>query len=154
MTRIYLAAPLFTSVDRERNSALAALLSARGLQTFLPQDIAPANGPDGLDFGPVFVGCRSGVDAADAVVAIVDGLEVDSGVAWEIGYASAIGKPILCIRTDIRGGDSKASLNVMLAYSATQLSFVTSFRRTHSMVMMRIAESIADWIINLKNPLK
>jgi nucleoside 2-deoxyribosyltransferase len=41
--------------------------------------------------------------AADAVLAVLDGADVDSGVAAEVGYASAIGKPVVGIRTDERG---------------------------------------------------
>ena len=47
------------------------------------------------------------VDKADAVLAILDGTDVDSGVACEIGYAMAKGKPIVGLRTDRRrSGDS------------------------------------------------
>lgn len=40
--------------------------------------------------------------AADVVLAILDGADVDSGVAAEIGYASGNGKPIVGLRTDQR----------------------------------------------------
>ena len=41
--------------------------------------------------------------ASHAVLAVLDGSDVDSGVAAEVGYASAIGKPVVGIRTDERG---------------------------------------------------
>jgi hypothetical protein len=40
--------------------------------------------------------------AADAVLAVLDGSDVDSGVAAEVGYASAIGRPVVGLRTDER----------------------------------------------------
>ncbi len=45
---------------------------------------------------------RHEIDACDAVVAVLDGVDVDSGTAAEIGYAFARGKPILGYRGDFR----------------------------------------------------
>lgn len=42
------------------------------------------------------------IDRSDFVIAILDGTDVDSGVACEIGYAFAKGKPVLGLRTDWR----------------------------------------------------
>lgn len=40
--------------------------------------------------------------AANCVLAILDGVDVDSGVAAEVGFASARNKPIIGLRTDER----------------------------------------------------
>ena len=48
----------------------------------------------------IFMKCVEGVDASDLVVAVLDGVDVDSGTAWEIGYAYAKGKPVIGLRTD------------------------------------------------------
>lgn len=42
------------------------------------------------------------IDACDAVVAVLDGADVDSGTAAEIGYAFARGKRIIGYRSDFR----------------------------------------------------
>jgi nucleoside 2-deoxyribosyltransferase len=42
------------------------------------------------------------IDACDAMFAVLDGTDVDSGTAAEIGYAFAKGKPILGYRGDFR----------------------------------------------------
>lgn len=44
----------------------------------------------------------SAIDRADAVFAVLDGVDVDSGTAAEIGYAFGKGKPILGYRGDLR----------------------------------------------------
>ena len=54
------------------------------------------------------------------VVAVLNGPDVDSGTAWEIGYAYACKKPLLGIREDIRIGD----LNLMIGCS---IKVVNSF---------------------------
>jgi nucleoside 2-deoxyribosyltransferase len=42
------------------------------------------------------------IDRCDGVLAILDGVDVDSGTAAEIGYAYANGKPIIGYRGDFR----------------------------------------------------
>jgi nucleoside 2-deoxyribosyltransferase len=45
---------------------------------------------------------------ADAVLALLDGADVDSGVAAEIGYAAALGTPVVGLRLDFRtAGDNE-----------------------------------------------
>lgn len=40
--------------------------------------------------------------ACDLVVAVLDGTDVDSGTAWEMGYAHCLGRPIFGYRGDLR----------------------------------------------------
>ena len=42
------------------------------------------------------------IRSADAILAVLDGLEIDSGVAGEVGMAFALGKPCYGLRTDVR----------------------------------------------------
>jgi nucleoside 2-deoxyribosyltransferase len=51
------------------------------------------------------------IRSADVVLAILDGTDVDSGVAAEIGYAAALGKTVLGVRLDTRRtGDNEGSV--------------------------------------------
>jgi len=58
------------------------------------------------------------IDAADVVFAILDGTDVDSGTAAEIGCAFAKGKPILGYRGDFRlAADNDGSIvNLQVEY--------------------------------------
>ena len=60
----------------------------------------------------------SAIDAADGVFAILDGVDVDSGTAAEIGYGAAMGKYICGLRTDFRlAGDNSGSIvNLQVQY--------------------------------------
>lgn len=50
------------------------------------------------------------IRGADGVIAVLDGTDVDSGVAAEIGFAAALGRPIVGVRTDWRtAGDNEAA---------------------------------------------
>jgi nucleoside 2-deoxyribosyltransferase len=58
------------------------------------------------------------IDCADGVVAILDGVDVDSGTAAEIGYGFARGKRVEGLRTDFRlAGDNEGSIvNLQVQY--------------------------------------
>ncbi|NIP31740.1 MAG: 2-deoxyribonucleoside glycosidase [Candidatus Dadabacteria bacterium] len=59
-----------------------------------------------------------GIDNCDYMLAILDGVDVDSGTASEIGYAFALGKKILGYRGDFRlSSDNEGSLvNLQVEY--------------------------------------
>jgi nucleoside 2-deoxyribosyltransferase len=65
---------------------------------------------------------RAGIDRADMVLAVLDGSDVDSGTAAEIGYAFAKGKPILGYRGDFRlSADNEGSIvNLQVEYFIRQ----------------------------------
>ena len=101
---IYLAGPLFSHAELEYNRKLKDLLLKKGFSVFLPQEDAEdtLNEREKQNQECIFNKCVEGVDDSDIVVAVLDGVDVDSGTAWEIGYAYAKEKPIIGIRTDFR----------------------------------------------------
>jgi nucleoside 2-deoxyribosyltransferase len=111
--KLYLAGPLFTAAERAWNAQLAAALRSGGHEVFLPQDQEsgkPASGIFATDVG--------GIDWANALVAIMDGPDPDSGTAWECGYAYGR-KPVVLVRTDMRVQTAyDAPYNAMLTGSA------------------------------------
>ena len=112
--KLYLAGPLFSAAERSWNAELTAALREAGHEVFLPQENEP--GKDALGIFSTDVG---GIDWAEALVAIMDGSDPDSGTAWEVGYAFRK-KPIVLVRTDFRAQTgSGAPYNPMLTESAT-----------------------------------
>jgi nucleoside 2-deoxyribosyltransferase len=117
--RIYFAAPLFTTGERDFNAAVGARLQEAGHEVFLPQD----QEVNAVDPARVFRNDVDHVDWSNVVVGIMDGSDPDSGTAWEIGYAYAKGLPIILLRTDFREWGSRtgdAPYNLMLTESATE----------------------------------
>jgi nucleoside 2-deoxyribosyltransferase len=55
---------------------------------------------------------------ADTLVAVLDGVDVDSGTAAEIGYAYGLGKRVFGLRTDIRqsGENEGGVVNLQVRY--------------------------------------
>jgi nucleoside 2-deoxyribosyltransferase len=112
--RIYFAAPLFSAAERDWNATLAAALRGAGHEVFLPQEQEP-----GKDGAGIFATDVGGINWADALVAIMDGADPDSGTSWEVGYTYRK-KPIVLVRTDMRRtGSDGSGYNPMLAESAT-----------------------------------
>ncbi|MDQ3657272.1 MAG: nucleoside 2-deoxyribosyltransferase [Chloroflexota bacterium] len=55
---------------------------------------------------------------ADWLIGVLDGVDVDSGTAAEIGYAFALGKRIWGLRTDFRttGDNAGSTVNLQVQY--------------------------------------
>ena len=113
--KLYFAGPLFTTAERSWNAEVVAALRAAGHEVFLPQEKEP-----GLDAAGIFATDVGGIDAADGLVAIMDGADPDSGTCWEVGYAYGNSKPIVLVRTDFRDlAGTACTYNPLMAESAT-----------------------------------
>ena len=128
---VYWAGPLFTDAEREWNARQVAAIRAKlpQLNLLVPQEFCAAHeavetndqGKGRLgkpDFGAIFRSCRDNLDAADLVIAVLDGADADSGTCWEMGYAHAKGKTVLGFRTDWRPAEDGGG-NAMLTRSCS-----------------------------------
>lgn len=117
--RIYQAGPLFTEAEIRWHKDFTKQLTDAGYDVqwpgdfFTPQEIEAwgAEAPK-----KIMDRDRAAIDACDVVVALLDGVQVDDGTAWEIGYAYAKGKPVIGIRTDFRnaGDTTHGRVNAMI----------------------------------------
>lgn len=110
--KIYLAGPLFTFAEQKFNSELRDYLEELGYEVYLPQE--ECKDPSSHE---IFMKCVHGVTISDAVLAVLDGADADSGTCWEVGYAYATGKPVIGLRTDFRGSGDDGGFNLMLSHS-------------------------------------
>ena len=126
---IYLAAPLFTQTERISNRRLAADLEKQlpGNDVILPQDFKVSGKfNDKHNYRLLFRRCLEAIDTADAVIAILDGADADSGVGFETGYAFARRVPVIGVRTDYRAGQDRG-VNMMLSQAAKRFVFEMAF---------------------------
>lgn len=116
MLIIYLAGPLFSLAERKFNAELAVELSKLidGVDIVLPQERAKEFLKMEDGFRLVFEDCLKSVHEADIVIGILDGSDADSGTCVELGYAYALKKPVIGLRTDFRASE-EAGLNLMLS---------------------------------------
>ncbi len=118
MKNVYLAAPLFSEAECDFNSRLRDQLERLGMNVFLPQE--HSNNIDTKQDArqeSIFSKNVAAIDKADILVAVLDGVDVDSGTAWEIGYAHALGKPVYGLRTDFRTLGIEGVVNLMIEMS-------------------------------------
>ena len=125
--KVYVAGPLgFTDSGRAYNTdVLIPAVRAAGFEPLDPWDLPaellevferPLGDPVRIERLPATnreVGRRNAemIRAAAGVLAMLDGSDVDSGTAAEIGYAAALGKPVIGLRSDLRiTGDNEATL--------------------------------------------
>ncbi len=136
--RIYLAGPLFTQAERRWNRGLASSLTKLkpDLEIILPQNAEIELRDNKPDFAKIFKRNLESIENSDAVVAILDGSDSDSGTAWECGYAYAKGKPVIGVRTDFRASEDK-NLNAMLSQSS-DIVFQKSFNEDISELSKKI----------------
>ncbi len=116
---IYLAAPLFSQAERQWNQGFVRTLSGLLPQArfILPQTFAV----DRQDaHGSLHAQCVDAVEKADVILAVLDGPDVDCGVAWEMGYASGLNKPVIGVRTDLRQSQEQG-VNLMVSRSCAHL---------------------------------
>ena len=111
--KIYLAGPLFSNAERSFLDTIAARLRAEGFEVFVPheqfaeQKFMRSDGDAAAD--EVYAVDLAGVMGANAVLAWLDGTQVDDGTSVEIGIFSRLAaqdparyKGIIGLSTDMR----------------------------------------------------
>ena len=98
--KVYIAGKIGMNSEKELLEKVDALCRKLGFETFLPhRDIGIAKGIN--DIEKIFDGdIKIGLKNADLVVAVLDGLHVGAGTAWELGYAYAKKIPAIGLKTD------------------------------------------------------
>jgi hypothetical protein len=97
--KIYLAGPFFDTAQLWMVEELRAILLEMGATVFSPyHDVGM-----GLPSADIAVADLEGLRASDAVLAVIDG--GDTGTVFEVGYAAALGKPVVALAERISAGD-------------------------------------------------
>ncbi len=115
--KVYIAGKIREGSERDSLEKIDSLCSELGFDTFLPhRDVGMAKGVG--DVERVFKGdIVEGFRNVDGVVALLDGLHVGAGTAWEIGYAYAKGIPIIGLKTDESVEEAFEYLSAIILYS-------------------------------------
>jgi nucleoside 2-deoxyribosyltransferase len=82
------------------------------------------------------------IRGCDGLVSVLDGIDVDSGTAAEVGFAYALGKRIYGLRTDFRltGDNEAAGVNLQVRYfiDASDGKLVTS--------ISELQTALSEWV--------
>lgn len=125
--KAYLANGLFSEADQLYNRHIAAEIrnNFQSIDLYVPQENAALNDKSGyansLD---IFKGDNFYLDSADLMIAVIDGVEIDSGVAVEIGrfvtlkeFDKSKNRHIFGIYSDIRqqGRTNSKKIDALIA---------------------------------------
>lgn len=103
--KAYLANGLFSIGDRYVNELIAKELRAAipGIELYVPQENDAINDKSAYaDSLTIARADLEGLKASDVLIAVIDGVEIDSGVAAEIGAFAMLNRPIVALFSDVR----------------------------------------------------
>lgn len=131
MRVVYWAGPLCTQAERDWNVRISRGLREAVFDVILPHERGQERIRPGepLPVRGLYEYALDGIRQADVVVAVLDGPDPDSGTSFECGYAHALGKPVIGLRTDFRLGGDDVTDNVNLMLSQAAHAFVHRFRQ-------------------------
>ncbi|MEI8374472.1 MAG: nucleoside 2-deoxyribosyltransferase [Planctomycetota bacterium] len=142
---IYLAGPLFSLAERRFNEEFAKALERSYFPSMviLPQDHA-AKINEAAGFSErMYCFALDAINHSEAIVAILDGADTDSGTCIEMGYAKAKGKLVIGVRTDFRSGEDRG-LNLMVSNICSHLIILHSTSTTLEELAEEVARVLAD----------
>jgi nucleoside 2-deoxyribosyltransferase len=112
--KVYIAGKIRTESEREMLEEIDEICREKGFETFLPhRDVGLCT--DVNDAGKIFEGdIKKGFKNVGLVIALLDGLHVGAGTAWELGYAYAKGIKAIGVKTDEPVSDALEYLSAIL----------------------------------------
>ena len=131
--KIYQAGPLFTQPEQTWHRATRQRFIDAGFDTLWPGDLLSQADIDAWGADAPRKICetdRQALETCDVVVALLDGVQVDDGTAWEIGYAFARNIPVIGIRTDCRQAGETAYSRVNAMIEGSCIAIVRTFEET------------------------
>lgn len=122
---VYLASPLFSEGEQRYNAYLTDVLRKNFFTVYLPQECGDtAEVREVNRERMIYDKNLYELKKADIVIGVIDGSDVDSGTAWEMGYAFANEKRVIALRTDFRKLSVHERVNLMLEMEAEVVASV------------------------------
>ena len=126
--KAYLANGLFSIGDRLVNELLAKEIRAAipAIELYVPQENDAINDKNAFaDSLAIAEADLTSLQASDVLIAVIDGVEVDSGVAAEIGAFSMLNRPIIALFSDVRqqGRSNDKKIEALIA-DGTENQFI------------------------------
>lgn len=130
--KIYFAGPMFAKADLLYNEYLVKEIRALSpeIQVYLPQENEAINDKTAYaDSKMIALADTEKVLESDLLVAVLDGLTIDAGVASEIGVAYAKGIPVIAVYTDTRqqGADNEKKLSALQETGENQFHYLNLY---------------------------
>lgn len=151
----YLANSLFSKADIMYNAYLASEIRKQfsNFDLFLPQEAEINDKNSYADSLMIAELDTKKLLEADVLICSIDGVEIDAGVATEIGIFSTTGKPIIALYTDVRqmGRDNNLKIQALIEDGVENQFF---YRNLFTVGVIKqhgeIVNSVEDLITSLK----
>jgi len=121
MKIVYIAGPLFTPSQRNYLEKINKLIKSLGFNTYLPHKDGGLFIRGITKSADFFDKDLNALDNCNILIAVLNGNEVDSGTAWEMGFAYFKKIPIIGILEDSRKPNDDL-LNVMISNSTIKIA--------------------------------
>lgn len=117
--KAYLANGLFSIGDRLVNELIAKEVrkEIERIELYVPQENDAINDKNSFaDSVTIAEADMDRLEESDFLIAVIDGIEIDSGVAAEIGAFYMTGKPVFALYSDVRqmGRDNSKKIEILL----------------------------------------
>lgn len=132
MTQIYFASPLFSEMELRYNQELVdrIRLEYPEVDVFLPQEQGDINDKTAYADSKMIAQLDTeAVLESRLLIAVLDGLVIDPGVASEIGVAYQAGIPVIGLYTDPRqqGADNPDKIAALQEIAESQFAYVNLY---------------------------
>ncbi|MFC6347203.1 nucleoside 2-deoxyribosyltransferase [Vagococcus carniphilus] len=149
--QIYFASPLFSDMERVYNESLVKKIRTMypELNVYLPQEQGEIN--DKESYADAKMIAKYDTDAllnSQLVLAILDGVSIDVGVASEIGVAYQAGIPVLGLFTDSRqqGADNPKKITALKEVGESQFPYMNLYTSGLIKLNGQILNNEKDWL--------
>jgi len=134
--KIYIAGPLCEEKNRIFLEKLDKMCKALGFETFLPHRNAGLYNGNENKIKQISKKDLNEINKCDILIGVLNGIYVGAGTAWEMGYAQAINKKVIGLKTDRK-----------LKYSISEISVIIAGQ-------VKIVESIKELKQELENEIQ
>ncbi|MGM8138347.1 nucleoside 2-deoxyribosyltransferase [Enterococcus italicus] len=156
---LYFAAPLFSESDVLFNAQLAKAIREKypDHTIYLPQENAAINDKQAYaDSKMIALADTAEVQKSQLMIALLDGLTIDPGVASEIGIAYASGIPVVALYTDSRqqGAMNQQKLTALQTIGENQFHYANLYTIGLIKLNGAIYASTSELLLSLDQYLK
>lgn len=112
--KVYIAGPLCGEKERKFLEKIDNIVKNIGFETFLPHRDCGLY-KDIRDIKKISERDIKEIRNCDLVIGILNGICIGAGTAWEMGFAEAMGKKVLGLKTDRKVNESIADISAVIA---------------------------------------
>ena len=112
--KIYIAGPLCEKENREFLEQINKICEELGFETFLPHRDAGLYNGDENKIKQISNKDLQEIYDCDFMIGVLNGICIGAGTAWEMGYAQALGKKVIGLKTDRKVKNSISEISVII----------------------------------------